>query len=121
VSLRLLGLQFAVTPWKSEALLYENLARAQESDDKLVITHALFSLATQAWLMGQLEKSVRLFAAALAASGFTSSLPLESTDFANTLTDTLIQLDETSFQKAWAEGSAMTLEQAVAYALEGRP
>jgi hypothetical protein len=33
----------------------------------------------------------------------------------------LIQLDETAFQKAWAEGSSMTVEQAVAYALEGRP
>jgi hypothetical protein len=28
------------------------------------------------------------------------------------------QLDETTWQAAWAEGRAMTLEQAIAYALE---
>jgi hypothetical protein len=70
--------------------------------------------------LGQLEKAVRLYAAALAASGLAPYLPLERTDFDHTLSGTLIQLDETTFQKAWAEGSAMTVEQAVAYALEGK-
>lgn len=28
-------------------------------------------------------------------------------------------LDETAFAEAWAEGQAMTLEQAIAYAIEG--
>ncbi|MEJ2734596.1 MAG: BTAD domain-containing putative transcriptional regulator [Anaerolineae bacterium] len=120
VSWRLLGLQFAISPWKSEALFFENLALARESGDRLVIAHGLFSLAALAWSLGQLEKAVRLYAAALAASGFAPSLPLERTDFDNTLSGTLIQVDETTFQKAWAEGSAMTVEQAVAYALEGK-
>jgi hypothetical protein len=74
-----------------------------------------------AWTLGQLEKAVRLYAAAVAASGFAPSLPLERNDFDHTLTGTLIQLDETAFQEAWTEGSTMTAEQAVAYALEGRP
>jgi hypothetical protein len=112
---------FAGSPWRSEALLFENLELARESDDKLVIAHGLFSVATLAWSLGQLEKAVRLNAAALTASGFVPSLPPERSDFDYTLTGTLIQLDETAFQKAWAEGSAMTVEQAVAYALEGRP
>jgi hypothetical protein len=116
-----LGLQFAGSPWRSEALLFENLALARESDDKLVIAHGLFGLAASAWSLGQLERAVRLYAAALAASGFAPSLPLERTDFDHTLTGTLIQLDETAFQEAWAEGGSMTVEQAVAYALEGRP
>jgi len=116
-----LGLQFAGSPWRSEALLFENLALARESDDKLVIAHGLFSLAALAWSLGQLENAVRLYAAALTTSGFAPSLPLERADFDHTLTGTLVQLDETAFQKAWAEGSAMTVEQAVAYALEGRP
>jgi len=99
----------------------ENLALARKSDDRLVIAHGLFSLAASAWSLGQLERAVRLYAAALADSaGFPPSLPLERTDFDHTLTGTLIQLDETAFQEAWAEGSAMTVEQAVAYALEGR-
>jgi non-specific serine/threonine protein kinase len=121
VSWRLLGLQFAVDIWKSEALLFENLALARESDDRLVIAHGLFILAASAWSLGQLERAVRLCAAALAATGFAPSMPLECTDFDHTLTGTLVQLDETAFQKAWAEGSAMTVEQAVAYALEGTP
>jgi predicted ATPase/DNA-binding SARP family transcriptional activator len=121
VSWRLLGLQFAVSPWRSEALLSENLALARESGDKLVIAHGLFSVAALAWSLGQLEKAVRLYAAAAAASGFAPPLPLERTDFDHTLTRTLIQLDETAFQEAWAKGSSMTAEQAVVYALEGRP
>jgi predicted ATPase/DNA-binding SARP family transcriptional activator len=116
-----LGLQFAGSPWRSEALLFENLALAWKTDDKLVIAHALFSLAASAWSLGQLERAVCLYAAALSASGFVPSMPLERTDFDHTLTGTLVQLDERAFQKAWAEGSAMTVKQAVAYALEGRP
>jgi tetratricopeptide (TPR) repeat protein len=120
VSWRLLGLQFAVSPWKLGALLFENLALARECDDTLVIAYGLLYLAALAWSLGQLERAVRLCAAALAASGLAPSLPLERTDFDHTLTGTLIQLDETAFQNAWADGSAMTVEQAVACALEGR-
>ena len=87
----------------------------------MIKSHGLFSLAASAWSLGQLEKAVRLYAAALAASGFVPSMPLERTDFDHTLTGTLIQLDEIAFRKAWVEGSAMTVEQAVAYAPEGRP
>jgi hypothetical protein len=121
VSWRSYYLPDAGNPWRSEALLLENLASARKSDDKLVIAHALFGVAASAWSLGQLEKAVRLYAAALAATGFVPSMPLERTDFDQTLTGTLVQLDETAFKNAWAEGSAMTVEQAVAYALEGRP
>jgi predicted ATPase len=109
------------TAWRSEALHLENLALGRESGDQLVIAHGLFGVAASAWSLGQLERSVRLYAAALEASGFVPAMPLERSDFDHTLTGTLIQLDETAFQKAWAEGSAMTVDQAVAYALEGRP
>jgi predicted ATPase len=108
-------------PWRSDALLLECLALARHSDDKLVIAHILFRVAASAWSSGQLERAVRLYAAAMAASGFAPSLPLERTDFDHTLTGTLVQLDEIAFQNAWAEGSAMTVEEAVTYALEARP
>jgi predicted ATPase/DNA-binding SARP family transcriptional activator len=116
-----LELLFAGSPWRPEALLLESLALARQCGDKLIIAHGLFRLAALAWSSGQLEKAVRLYAAALAASGFVPCMPLERADFDCALNGTLIQLDETAFQKAWAEGSAMTVEQAVAYALEGRP
>jgi predicted ATPase/DNA-binding SARP family transcriptional activator len=111
----------AGTPWRPEALLLENLALARKSGDRLVIAHGLFPLAASAWSLGQLEKAVRLYAAAVAASGFEPSMPLERSDFDHTLTGSLIQLDEAAFNKALAEGTAMTAEQAAAYALEGRP
>jgi predicted ATPase len=113
-------LLLAGTPWRSEALLFENLALARKSGDRLVVANGLFSAAALAWSLGQLQKAVRLYAAARAASGFVPSVPLERSDFDHTLTGTLLQLDETAFENAWAEGSAMTVEQAVAYALEGR-
>jgi tetratricopeptide (TPR) repeat protein len=117
-----LSLLEADAPWRSEALLFENLALARKSGDNLVIARVLFSVAALAWSLGNLDRAVRLYAAALAAcAGFLPSMPLERSDFDNTLTGTLVQLDETAFRDAWAEGSAMTVEQAVVYALEGRP
>jgi len=102
------------------ALMFDHLALAQKSGDKLISAHGLFMLAASTWIQGQLEKATRLYAAALVASaGFLpTSMPLERTDFDHTLTGTLIQLDEATFKKAWAEGSAMTVDEAIAYALE---
>jgi tetratricopeptide (TPR) repeat protein len=115
-----LSLLDADAPWRSEALLLDNLALARKSNDRPVIAHVLFRLAGSAWSLGQLEKAVRLYAAALAASGFAPSMPPERTDFDHTLTGTPVRLDETTFKKAWAEGSAMTVEQAAADALAGK-
>jgi predicted ATPase len=116
-----LGAAVPDVPVKAKAVLLDYLDRAQKSGDRQLIACGLFMLASSAWSLGQLERAVRLYAAALPASGFAPSMPLERTDFDHTYTGTLIQLDETTFQRAWAEGSAMTMEQAVAYVLEGRP
>ncbi|MEJ2733602.1 MAG: protein kinase [Anaerolineae bacterium] len=116
-----LGAGIPDVPVKAKAVLLDYLDRAQKSGDRQLIACGLFMLAASAWSLGQLERAVRLYAAALPASGFAPSMPLERTDFDHAYTGTLIQLDETAFQGAWAEGSAMTMEQAVAYALEGRP
>ena len=106
---------------KAKVLLRDYLDRAQKSGDSQLIAYGLFMLAASAWSLGQLERAVRLYAAALPASGFVPSMPLERTDFDHTYTGTVLQLDETAFENAWAEGSAMTVEQAVAYALAGGP
>lgn len=105
------------------ALLVEDLTLAQKSGDKLIIVYVLFMIAKLIWTLGQLEKATYLYAAALSASTdfLPTSMPLERVDFDHRISGTLLQLDEATFQRAWAEGSAMTLEQAVAYALEGRP
>jgi tetratricopeptide (TPR) repeat protein len=116
-----LGAGTVDVPVKAEAVLLDYLDRAQKNGDSQLIAYGLFMLAASAWSLGQLERAVRLYAAALPASGFLPSRPLERTDFDHTDTGTLIQLDEPTFQNAWAEGNAMTMEQAVAFALEERP
>jgi hypothetical protein len=40
-------------------------------------------------------------------------------EIANYAADVRAQLDESTFEAAWAEGQAMTLDAAIAYALEG--
>jgi hypothetical protein len=110
----------AETDWRL-ALLTENLTLARKSKDIYIIIYGMLMLIKIIWAMGQLEKAVRLYAATLAASAeiLPTFLLLDRTDFNHTLTGTLVQLDETTFKKAWAEGSAMTMEQAVEYALDG--
>ena len=44
--------------------------------------------------------------------------PAGEADFKRNFTLARAQVDEHTFQEAWEEGMAMTLEQAVAYALE---
>lgn len=102
------------------AFALENLALAEKSGDQPTIASVLFGVATHLWALGQLDKGVRLYAAARAASAsiLTHFTPLERADFDHALTGILLQLDEATFQKAWAEGSVMTVEQAVAYARE---
>jgi hypothetical protein len=45
--------------------------------------------------------------------------PDDRVDVEHDLPTVRAQLGETSFAAAWAEGRAMTLEQAITYALEG--
>jgi hypothetical protein len=45
-------------------------------------------------------------------------LPIEWRDYDRNISETRAQFDETTFAAARAEGRAMTLEQAIAYALE---
>jgi hypothetical protein len=103
------------------ALFIENLAQAEKSGDQPTITLALIAVAAQIWGLGQLEKAVRLYAAAVSAAFLTHFLPPDRTDFDHIRTGTLLQLDEVTFKQAWAEGSAMTLAQAVAYARQAMP
>jgi hypothetical protein len=43
--------------------------------------------------------------------------PGEQADYDRMVSTTRAQFDETTFAAAWAEGQTMTLEQAIAYAL----
>jgi hypothetical protein len=81
----------------------------------------LDGLAGLAAYQHQPERSARLLGAA-AALREAINAPLvhvdDMRDYSRFVSATQAQLDEAPFAMAWAEGQAMTLEQAIAYALE---
>jgi tetratricopeptide (TPR) repeat protein len=68
------------------------------------------------------ERAATLFGAAeaLAAYGPTPATLVSHPAYTRDVAATRAQLDEAAFEAAWAEGRAMTLDQAIAYALEDR-
>jgi tetratricopeptide (TPR) repeat protein len=74
-------------------------------------------LAAVALAQGQLGRALRLAAAAAAISAQTGHRYNEAVE--RTSAAARAALDERAAAAAWAEGEAMTLEQAIAYALEG--
>jgi len=69
---------------------------------------------------GQPERAARLFGAAKAMlDAFSAHLdPIDRLGYDKNVTSIREQLGDAAFGKAWAEGRAMTMEQAIAYALE---
>lgn len=70
---------------------------------------------------GKIERAVRLAAAGetqLQAIGITEREPLEDDLLNRAVTAARAALDEERFAELWAEGQAMTLDEAMAYALE---
>ena len=57
----------------------------------------------------------------LVAAGTIRLPPDEQETYDRTVISARTQLDDEAFAAAWAEGRAMTLEQAVAYALDEQP
>ena len=69
---------------------------------------------------GDLARAARLFGAEAAARGgaqVEGPLSAVAQRYADDVAAARAGLGETAFQAAWAEGAAMTLEEAVAYAL----
>jgi predicted ATPase/DNA-binding XRE family transcriptional regulator len=103
------------------AFFAESLAMACQRRDQEEIGVCLAGLAGVVGARGQLEWAARLFGAVEAVRASN----LELLDQANrivydrTIATVRAQLDEATFAAAWAEGRAMSLEQAIGYALEG--
>jgi hypothetical protein len=103
----------------------------RETGDRWDIAHALVSLAALAIVQHQAEPSplrieglrraARLLGAAQDLHRLTQRIwmSLERADPKRLAADVRAQLGETVFANAWAEGRAMTLEQAIDYALAG--
>jgi len=106
---------------QTSALGAQSLRLCRDLGYKWGMAAGLEGLAAVAGVQSQPERAARLFGAAMALrESIGATLPPdEHPAYERTLAATRAQLDEATFAAAWAEGRAMTLEQAIAYALEG--
>jgi predicted ATPase/DNA-binding SARP family transcriptional activator/DNA-binding CsgD family transcriptional regulator len=111
-------------------LLEESLLVLRGSEDKFCLAYGIFGLAAVAGARAQPRRAARLWGAAEALReeiGVVSltQLELQAYDYEGRVSAARTMLgDEGAWERAWAEGRAMTPDQAVEYALgarEGEP
>jgi predicted ATPase/DNA-binding XRE family transcriptional regulator len=105
------------------SLFEEGVTLSEQMRDRANIAYCLEGLAVVANARGEAERSGRLIGAAEGlheAVGVPVYLYYEPhrSRYERTVSAVRSQLGEEAFEAAWAEGRAMTFEQAVAYALE---
>jgi tetratricopeptide (TPR) repeat protein len=108
---------------RSTTLYREALAVLRELEERWLAPRAVEGLAGCALLDGDHPRAARLFGAAAAlreASG-TREMSLWRVLFDSDIADLKAAMSDLAFTTTWAEGRAMTLEQAVAYALNEEP
>lgn len=100
--------------------LWESLQVRQEIGDKGGSAWCLERLAEMALAHGKPEKAVHLLSAAAALRISIGSIidPADQEDYDSKLNTLRAELGVSRFAKLWDEGNALTLEQAVAHALE---
>jgi predicted ATPase/DNA-binding SARP family transcriptional activator len=105
-----------------QAMLFnkESLRMLRQFGEKPAFPDQFESFAAVLGAQRQPERAVRLLgaAAALRDEFQTPIFPVDQPDYERILALARAQLDEAAFATAWAEGQAMTVEQAIAYALE---
>jgi len=107
----------------AHALHQEALALRRTAGHPIYLAHSFHALALlAAEHAGQAERAARLFGAAqpydAALYGFWSTLPIWRAEHERAVAAVRAQLGEDQADRLWAEGEAMTLAQAYAYALE---
>jgi non-specific serine/threonine protein kinase len=109
---------------RAAALFGEDLHLSQRLGDKAGAAFCLLGLAGAASLGGRPARAARLWGALEtlreAVGIVVTDMPLVRSwyDYEGRLAAARAQLDEVAWEAAWAEGRAMSLEQAVEYALE---
>ncbi|WP_101949693.1 LuxR family transcriptional regulator [Mycobacterium sp. 3519A] len=106
----------------AEADLHAGLASAADTDAKLHIPDALEWLAQLASGADRNHEACRLLGAAdaLRTSMGSVRLPIFDADHDATVASLRNALGNNDFDAAWAEGAAMSTDEAIAYALRGR-
>jgi tetratricopeptide (TPR) repeat protein len=108
---------------RAGALLVEGLQRFKDVGNRIGVVYTLEGLASLAVAQGRPTRAVRIFAWADAMRGAIANArpPVEQADVDHDFASIRTQLDEATIETARAEGRAMTLEYAIAYAAEGAP
>jgi predicted ATPase/DNA-binding SARP family transcriptional activator len=106
----------------ARALFVESLSLGQELNHKELISYCLAGLAGVAGAEGWPARAARLFGAAdrLLAALQLQPQAADQVEYEHNLALARRQLNEATFAAAWAEGQALSLEQAIAAALEKR-
>jgi len=118
VNLGFVACNRGVAPDSARAFIEESLAIRQELGDKRGIAYALEGFAWLAAQQGQARRAAQLFGAAQALRE-TLGAPLPPADrplYDRMVNMAQLRIGEDDFSAAWAEGRAMTLEQAVSRA-----
>ncbi len=104
-------------------LLEEGLQLFWKVGDKATSAESLEELAGVAGAQKQVERAARLWGAAatIRTSIDAPHEPFDLTPYREKVASTRTQADEASFAKYWAEGQAMSMEQAIAYVRSTRP
>jgi predicted ATPase len=104
---------------RTAALGAQSLRLCRDLGYKWGMAAGLEVLAAVAGVQSQSERAARLFGAAMALREIIGATlpPDEHPAYERTLAATRAQLDEATFAAAWAEGQAMSLEQAITMAL----
>jgi hypothetical protein len=100
-------------------LYAESLVLSRDFGIKLAIQGCFYGMASVSASLGQSERAARLFAAAeVVREGIAYALPgPDRNEFQDTIGAIRAKIGDTAFTAASAEGRAMTLEQAIEYAL----
>ena len=98
----------------------QGLRLAREMNNRLLLATTLATVAGSLGALGQPEQAVRLFGASESAFEKLGAFfqPNDQREIDDMIAGARAQLDAATFQSAWAEGRALTLEQAVAQALD---
>jgi hypothetical protein len=107
----------------ARAYYQESLVLRHEVGDKWALAQSLEDLAVLAGRQRQSERAIRLLGAGEAYCETLGATPPVATvpAYQKTVAEGRAALGEAAFAAAWAEGRALSLEQAMAYALEEIP
>jgi predicted ATPase/class 3 adenylate cyclase len=105
---------------KAKALWEESLNLSNESGNKIIMVLCLMGFASVQVMIGKPEQAARLFGAveSLFESINYRMDPSDQKEFDHYSAAVRAQLDQAAFAKAWEDGRALTMEEAVSYALE---